>query len=233
MLSNVETNPSLGPTYPTLVESVAESIRNSILTGRFAPTERLVETDLARELNVSRGPIREALALLAKDGIVIHVPRRGKFVQGFTPRLIDELYSLRRVLEPYAVRLVIEKLDDRGKESLKAALAEIINAAAGTDAQVLARSDVSFHDLLYTLADHDLLQRAWLENIAGRLRILLNVTTRSLTPMSDAERQHRDLLAPILARDKVTARKRIEVHIDEAWQRARLGAHEVHGQAIP
>ena len=228
-----ETNRGPAPTYPTLVESVAESIRTSILTGRFSPAERLVETDLARELNVSRGPIREALAILAQDGIVIHVPRRGKFVQGFTPRLIDELYSLRRVLEPYAVRLVIEKLDDNGRQRLKAALGEIVTAATNSDAQVLARRDVSFHDLLYTLADHDLLQRAWLENIAGKLRILLNVTTRSLTPMSDAVRQHRDLLAPILARDKVTARKRIEIHIDEAWQRARLGTHEVQEDSTP
>src|SRR5262249_33341628 len=89
----------LGPvTTPTLVESVAEAIRESILSGRFAPGDRLVEAELARELHVSRGPIREALGLLGKDGIVVHEPRRGKFVQGLTPRLIDEVYSLRLLL---------------------------------------------------------------------------------------------------------------------------------------
>jgi DNA-binding GntR family transcriptional regulator len=220
----VESTQRIGPlTNPTLVESVAEAIRSAILTGRFAPAERLVEAELARELKVSRGPIREALALLANDGIVTHVPRRGKFVQGFTPRLIDELYSLRKILEPYAAGLVIEKLDDVRKKRLTAALGEIITAANNNDPQMLARCDISFHDQLYELADHDLLRRAWLENIEGKLRILLNVTTRSLTPLSDAERQHRALLAPILAGDEATARKRIERHIDEAWQRARAG----------
>jgi DNA-binding GntR family transcriptional regulator len=208
---------------PTLVESVAASIRQSILAGRFSPGERLVEAELARELGVSRGPIREALALLTKDGIVTNVPRRGKFVQGFTPRLVDELYSLRRVLEPYAVSLIIEKLDDSARQRLEGAVAEIALSVAADDAQLLAQRDVAFHDLLYEIADHELLERAWLESIAGKLRILLNVTTRTLSALSDAERQHRDLLEPILAKDKRLARRRIEVHIDEAWERARRG----------
>jgi DNA-binding GntR family transcriptional regulator len=208
---------------PTLVESVAATIRESILAGRFGPGERLVEAELARELRVSRGPIREALALLASDGIVTNVPRRGKFVQGFTPRLVSELYSLRRVLEPYAVTLVIEKLDEHGTMRLEQAVAQIAAAVASDDPRRLADCDVAFHDLLYQLADHDLLQRAWLENVAGKLRILLNVTTRTLPTLADAERQHRDLLEPILARDKRLARSRIGAHIDEAWQRARIG----------
>ena len=212
----------LGPvTTPTLVESVAEAIRDSILAGRFAPGERLVEAELARELHVSRGPIREALALLAKDGIVVNVPRRGKFVQGFTPRLIDELYSLRRLLEPHAAALVIAKLDLEGERQLEAAVGELAAAVAADDAQLVARRDVAFHDLLYELAGHELLQRAWLENVAGKLRILLNVTTGTLSELADAERQHRMLLDPILARDEKTARVRLQAHIDEALERAR------------
>jgi DNA-binding GntR family transcriptional regulator len=222
LLNETGSERGLSPvTTPTLVQSVAEAIRGSILAGRFAPGERLVEAELARELHVSRGPIREALALLAKDGIVINVPRRGKFVQGFTPRLIDELYSLRRLLEPHAAALVIARLDPEGERRLEAAVGELVAAVAADDAQLLARRDVAFHDLLYELADHELLQRAWLENIAGKLRILLNVTTATLSALADAERQHRLLLDPILARDEQTARKRLEAHIDEAQERAR------------
>lgn len=214
----------LGPvTTTTLVETAAATIRSSILAGRFAPNERLVEAELARELQVSRGPIREALALLTKEGIVTNLTRRGKFVQGFTPRLVAELYSLRRVLEPYAVSLVIEKLDDTGRQRLEVAVAEIAHAVASDDEQLLAQRDVAFHDLLYELADHDLLERAWLENIAGKLRILLNVTTHTLSSLADAERQHHNLLEPILAKDKRLACSRIESHIDEAWERARRG----------
>ena len=208
---------------PTLVDSVADALRTSILSGLIGPGERLVEAELARELRVSRGPVREALALLGKEGIVVSVPRHGKFVQEFTPRLVDEIYTLRIVLEPYAVSRVIANLDDSARERLGAALVAIAEAAGGNDAYTLARCDIGFHNLLFELADHDLLMRAWQENIAGRLQILLNVTTRSLRTLVDAEQNHCRLLEPILARDEQRARAALEQHIQEAAERAQRG----------
>ena len=211
--------------HPTLVESVAEAIRDSILSGRARPGERLVETELARDLLVSRGPVREALALLAKEGIVESVPRRGRFVQGFSPRLLDEIYSLRAVLEPYAVSRVIHQLDNDARNRLEAALGAIGVAVSDGDAHQVARCDLAFHHLLYELAKHDLLKRAWQENIYGKLQILLNVSTRTLSSLSDAERQHRLLLEPILAGDEPFAKKRVRRHIQEAASRARVGLY--------
>jgi DNA-binding GntR family transcriptional regulator len=208
-------------TTPTLVESVAEAIRASILSGRFAPGDRLVEAELARELHVSRGPIREALGLLGKDGIVVHEPRRGKFVQGLTPRLIDEVYSLRLLLEPFAGERVIANLDDAGRARLQNALAAIAAAAGAGDERQLAAADVDFHDLIYELADHELLQRAWLENIAGKLRLMSNITTRSLSELEVAERNLRRILEPILAGDVEKAKRAIAEHIENAWPLAR------------
>jgi DNA-binding GntR family transcriptional regulator len=208
-------------TTPTLVESVAEAIRASILSGRFAPGDRLVEAELARELHVSRGPIREALGLLGKDGIVVHEPRRGKFVQGLTPRLIDEVYSLRLLLEPFAGERVIANLDDAGRARLQNALAAIAAAAGAGDERQLAAADVDFHDLIYELADHELLQRAWLENIAGKLRLMSNITTRSLTELHHAERNHRRILEPILAGDVEGAKRALAEHIEDAWPLAK------------
>jgi DNA-binding GntR family transcriptional regulator len=223
-VSVAETRHGLEPVVtPTLVEPVADAIRGSILSGRIGPGDRLVEAELARELHVSRGPVREALALLAREGIVVNVPRRGKFVEEFTPRLVDEIYSLRRVLEPYAAARVISVLDEQGRERLEGAVAEIAAAAAADDAQTLAHRDIAFHHLLYKLADNDLLLRAWEENIAGKLLILLNVSTRTLEKLVDAERQHRLLLEPILGGDEALARTRLEDHIDEAAARARRG----------
>ena len=215
---------SFDPTAtPTLVDSVADALRTSILSGLIGPGERLVEAELARELRVSRGPVREALALLGQEGIVISVPRHGKFVQAFTPRLLDEIYSLRLVIEPYAVSRVIANLNDDAQARLEAALVAIAQAASGNDVYTLARCDIGFHHLLYELADHDLLMRAWQENIAGRLQILLNVTTRSLRTLVDAEENHRRVLEPILARDEARARVAIEEHIQEAAAGARRG----------
>jgi len=113
------------------------------------------------------------------------------------------------------------QLDDSGREQLESALAAIAAAAAAGDEAALARADVAFHDLIFQLADHDLLSRAWLDNIAGRLRLWSNVTTHRLDKLADAEKNHRLLLDPILARDVATTRRRIEEHIDHAWELAR------------
>lgn len=223
MTSAVIQEPFDPTTTPTLVDAVADALREAILSGRMVPDQRLVESELARELRVSRGSVREALSLLTKEGIVVQVARRGKFVQGFTPRLVDELYSLRMVLEPYAAKRVVDHLDEHGRVRLEAALAAIAESVGANDAQALARSDIAFHDLLYELADHDLLMRAWQENIAGRLRILLNVTTRTLSALADAEQQHRRILEPILAGDAELVQARLVGHIAEAAERARAG----------
>jgi DNA-binding GntR family transcriptional regulator len=212
---------------PTLVDSVANAIRESILTGRVTPGERLVESELARELYVSRGSVREALAFLAKEGIVENIPRRGKFVPGLTVRLLDELYSLRIVLEPYAASRVITMLTDSAEQRLEAAVEAIGVAASAGDERQVARCDLAFHHLLYELADHDLLMQAWQETISGKLQILLNVSTRTLASLSDAERQHRQLLDPILAGDEPFARKRLTRHIQEAAARTRAGLYGV------
>ena len=66
-----------------------------------------------------------------------------------------------------------------------------------------------------------MLQRAWAENIAGKLRLMSNITTRSLTELQDAERNHRAVLEPILACDVESAKRRITEHIEDAWPLAR------------
>jgi DNA-binding GntR family transcriptional regulator len=211
----------VGPiSSPTMADAVVVRLRESILRGRFAPGARLVEVDLARELGISRGPVREALAVLEKDGIVVNVPRKGKFVLSFDTVRIDEIYSLRKVLEQYAAELIIDSLTDAKWEALNNAVAEIETAANSGSVSVLAERDLAFHNRLYELADHQLLHTAWTENIAGKLRMLVNVTTRTHDPLIDTGGNHRVLIDAINAKDKREARRLISKHIDDAWRRA-------------
>jgi DNA-binding GntR family transcriptional regulator len=211
---------------PTLVGTVVETLRTSILVGRFAPGERLVEAEIARELGISRGPIREGLALLEKDGIVVNLPRRGKFVLGFDERLLKEIYSLRKVLEPYAAGLLIASLDDAKEAALRASLDGIQEAADAGDVLLLAQRDVALHSTLYELADHELLRRVWTETIASKLRMLLNITTRTHVPLLDAVTNHREIVEAILAKNARQARSLLAHHIDDAWRRARTALQE-------
>lgn len=202
------------------MDAVVGRLRESILRGRFAPGERIVEADLARELGISRGPIREALGVLEKDGIVESVPRKGKFVLRFDRRRIDEIYSLRKVMETYAAEMLMNSLTAYKRELLEKAATEIEATAASGSAAELSQRDLAFHNLLYELADHEALLNVWNEHIAGKLRILVNVTTQTHDPLSDAGRNHRVLVESIVRRRKGDTRRLISEHIDDAWRRA-------------
>ena len=93
----------------TLVE---QQIREAIMSGAYQPGERLVESAIATQLGVSRAPIREVLSALEKDGLVVSIQRRGSYVTKFSATDIDEIYSLRLLLEVGAVHRAIERITD-------------------------------------------------------------------------------------------------------------------------
>ena len=216
----------LAPTVtPTIADAISERLRNAILEGRFAPGSRLVEANLARELQVSRGSVREGLAVLAKEGLIINLPRRGKFVQPLDAATIDEIYSIRRVLEPFAASRVVEGLNDASIRQLQGAFNSIVDAVKTGDTVVVAHEDIAFHERIFLLANHSRLARVWTD-IKGMLQIMFNVTTATHLSLGDAVEQHHLILATILARDTQTVTGIIEEHVDAAWVRAREGMRD-------
>jgi DNA-binding GntR family transcriptional regulator len=87
----------------SLVELAVLRLSREILSGKSDPGQRLVEEQLTRRLGISRAPLREALRLLAQQGLVEHVPRRGARVATLSDRDVAELYAVRDVLERHAV----------------------------------------------------------------------------------------------------------------------------------
>lgn len=214
-------------TAPTMAETVASTLRESILNGDFSPGERLYEAALARELGISRGPIREALALLEGDGLVENIPRRGKFVQQIDSRTIDEIYSLRRILEPYAAELIIEGLSVETEQTIRTSLAEIYTAIAGGDAAEVAERDIAFHALIYTLTGHRPLMRAWDDIISNKLTMLVRITTKTHDTISDPGKNHEAIIDAIVSRDSDKCRLLLVEHIDDAWNRAKSSLRDV------
>jgi DNA-binding GntR family transcriptional regulator len=86
-----------------LGDEVAKQLFAAIVAGRVGLGERLSEAAIARELGISRGPIREAQRLLERRGLLVFKPRRGFFLREMTPEQIADLFGLRRVLERYAI----------------------------------------------------------------------------------------------------------------------------------
>ncbi len=126
----------------SLVELAVERLREEILSGRTDPGQRLVEEQLTRQLGISRAPLREAMRLLAQQGLVEHIPRRGARVATLSDSDVQELYEVRDVLERHAVASMPA---ERDLTALRAAL-EVMRTATETDDRLeLANAHRQFH----------------------------------------------------------------------------------------
>jgi DNA-binding GntR family transcriptional regulator len=135
-----------------LADQVKERLLDGILTGRYAPDSRIVETQLARELGTSQAPVREALRGLEALGVVEITPFRGARVRRPTRR---------ELLEAYAVRTSLESLGADDLDELAACVDEMQAAASDDDGAGVAEADARFHGRLLELGDNATLLRVW------------------------------------------------------------------------
>ncbi|MCS7281874.1 MAG: GntR family transcriptional regulator [Anaerolineae bacterium] len=167
-------------------EAILHVIEDALLSGVLRPGDRLVEADLARRAGTSRGPVREAIRRLIGEGVLVHIPSRGTFVAQWTPQQVEEAYSLRAVLERLAVQEALKRITEDDLARLQAVVDEMAQAARQGDDRALVRLDVRFHEQLYALSGHGLLQE-----VLGQLRRRLY----SLMGVDEGYRIHRDKIA--------------------------------------
>src|SRR5690242_19913949 len=112
-------------TSRSLSQLAYDSLRTMILSGEVRPGERLGERDLARRIQVSRTPLREALGRLERDGLAVNKPGMGYFAPEFDPQAIDEIYEFRELLEVHAVRAAARRISAEGIRELKGIMREL------------------------------------------------------------------------------------------------------------
>lgn len=154
----------------TFRQHIAERLRAAILGGEIAPGAQLVETTLAAQFSVSRGPLREALRELIEEGLLVTVPYTGTHVITLTVQDIQEIYSMRITLERFAFEQAWPRRDEAFARELRRRNAVLTQAIdAGDDAaSILAELDL--HGLVYEASGHKLLQRTW-HSLRGRLQL--------------------------------------------------------------
>jgi DNA-binding GntR family transcriptional regulator len=130
--------------------AATELIRNAIVDGRLHPGQRLKEEELARELGISRTPVREALLMLQAEGLVDASPNRGATVRVHTAEALDDLYQLRALLEGYATRRAALRLSDEDVTRLHASCDrfEALLDKKKTDLRELVKENMFFHETI-------------------------------------------------------------------------------------
>lgn len=145
-----------------LAHEAADRIRESIFEGQVPPGAALREVELASSLDVSRGSVREGLAILEREGLVHSEWHRGARVIGLSPADVDEVYSVRAALERLATRTAADRATPERIVELSVLVGAMERAlASGADSPTLLSLDMAFHDRVYETAANSRLTEAW------------------------------------------------------------------------
>jgi DNA-binding GntR family transcriptional regulator len=215
---------------PQLWEAVTDRLRAAILTGEIPAGTKLVESTLAVRYGTSRGPIREAVRELARQGLVVEVPRRGSVVATLTSRDLAEVYEVREALEVGAAKAAIRRASDAELRDLEQLLAPMEHAWEN-DAWKLesVELDFAFHRAVLALAHNERMATTYENMLTQNMHLLRTATEANPTLRSGIEpRVHRDIVSALMARDEAAAGAAIDSHYRVAEERlfAQLGEAE-------
>jgi len=200
----------------SLRDQVADSIRRAIDAGVLSPGQRLVEAEIANQMGTSRAPVREAIRLLEQEGIVTNIPRRGSFIVELEEKDIEEIYSLRIILELLAVQEALP-LSVETLATLQELVDEMNDAADTNDMGMLVERDLEFHKTLVIQAEHGRLLEAW-QRLSAQLRLFMAMKDKLYENPHDVADTHIPLLDALSAGDVEEAQSIIGEHILEAGE---------------
>lgn len=219
----------IGTQHSELWAEVFAELRELIVLGRLAPAERLVEADLAERLGVSRGPVRTALAELARVGLVELSSRRSARVVSLTSKDVAEIYSVRKALE----RLSVQTADDEAVRAmlpgLSADLDTLEAALEEGDRSAATRADLAFHRHLAELAGNSRLLAAW-DMQADQVRLVIGMVQRDDPTVAAKSGEHRSVLEALQTGDRECACVALEQHLAAAEKAVREGAARLTGE---
>lgn len=200
-----------------LSHDVASAIRSAILNGHWQPGQRITESSLAEQLDVSRGPVREALAQLELEGIVARVPHRGTFVTTLSRRDAQELYTLRALLDGEAAALAAPHMTADEFALLEQHLAAFATVEQTHDIARLAEVDRLFHDAVIHASHQRRLAQVCVGLTALISACYLTVLTAVPRRRAGVAQRHAVLVQALRTRDPDIARQAFSQHYLDSW----------------
>ena len=196
----------------SISKQVMRALRQQIFAGQLKPGEKIPEGKIAEEMGVSRGPVREALLVLEQEGLIATSPRRGSRVAQITVRDVREIYTLRAMLEGFAVAVFMDRITRESLTALEEALLELKEAVENKDVIEIARKNLHFHEIILLGCNHGRVISTW-KSLQAQSRMLSSMATEYYLGLEDLYQHHVDLEAAIRSGDKHKAKKAFEKHI--------------------
>jgi len=194
-------------------QQVIEIMRTAIISGRFEPGDRLIESALSAEFGTSRGPVREALRQLENEGLVMSFPYRGAVVLGVSDEEVQEvLIPIRLTLERYSFAHALDTMTDDDFAELGKQIWLMEEAGKANDLLKLVEADLCFHEIVITASGQLHTVQIW-RTIWPRIRAYFYRYERS-RGFEETVEEHRAQLAALQTRDPKIALAQLERHID-------------------
>lgn len=208
-------------TRQVLTDEIYESIKTMLMDHLIQPGERVSIDSLARKMKVSQTPIREALARLESDELVIRKPLTGySATPVLTPSQLVELYEFRFLIEPRAIENATKVLTVEGEEQLKAELAtakKIPTGSTYSSYRSMSEHDARFHQLICQLSGNIFIESAFLKSHCHLHLFRLNPTTSAT--QKKALKEHGEIVKAMLSRDPKAARMAMVSHLEGSRDR--------------
>ena len=205
-----------------IVDAVQDALRDAIFGGSLRAGEALSVPELARRLNVSRSPVREAVLGLVAQGLAVEQPRRGVVVATIAEDDLVAIHEVREFLEAGAARLAAARIDQAGVERLRAILAAQKRAVKDKDAAGYFRTDAELHRAIAEAAGNARLEQV-LHTLENQMRIALRRAASNESHIRAGHDEHRRVVEAIAAGDEAAAEQAMRQHIANTIGRLRAG----------
>ena len=196
-------------------EIAYEVLKRAMITGEIPAGERIVETDYAERLHISRTPLREALRKLERDGLVEYVLRRGVVVRAFTIADVDEIYTIRNALEMLTLPAVVKNVKDQDIAQLREKLQKMDEAMAKGDMESLSHLARAFHGQITHLSNQTRILRV-IESQDEYITRFSAMSIAQETRRPQAHQEHHQIVEYLEKRDLENLQLLMKSHIERS-----------------
>jgi DNA-binding GntR family transcriptional regulator len=210
-------------------------LREKSVRFNFKPGERLNELELAKQLGMSRAPVREAMNRLVTEGLLTVVPNQGFSCRKLSASEIASLYSVRADLEVGGVREAVRQMEPASVQAIAAFWVDVVAQAETLSIDDLVARDEEFHLKIAGLGGN--LERVrLLEHINARIQFVRRINLENDARTRDGFAEHHQLLEHLLSGNEVAAtdlvRNHLMLNLDQAMEAVRLGLARIYAESV-
>jgi DNA-binding GntR family transcriptional regulator len=201
----------------SLSDQVYEQLRSAIISAERDPGEKLVELEIAAQMGTSQGPVREALQRLERDGLVERQARSATYVSSISMDEMYELFSVRSVIEGYAIRRAAQKITPEQCNYLESLIGEMAQAGKREDMITLAEYDMRFHKTIVECGGSAGLLRVWITLSSQIQRFVVQSHPQHYSDLVEIGTRHQSIVTALRQHDIERAAQVVQDHIMLIW----------------